>query len=155
MLTNSEIIQALNGLIETCKDGQEGFQTAAAGVSDSTVRQILLEYSEVRARFAGELQTHVLQLGGEPETAGSAAAAYRRGWTNLKDMVTGKNEGMMLEACVLEEEAAVNAYRAALDVAFPAPVLECVRAQCEQISGALVRIRELSVAAATPTVHPE
>lgn len=155
MLTNSEIIQALNGLIETCLDGQEGFQTAAAGVSDSTIRRILLEYSEVRARFGGELQAHVLQLGGDPETTGSSAAAYRRGWANLKDIVTGKNEGTVLEACVLEEEAAVNAYHAALAGELPVPVLECVRGQCEQIRDALDRIRELSVAAATPTVHPE
>jgi len=33
MASNEEVISTLNGLIETCRDGQEGFEAAAGGVS--------------------------------------------------------------------------------------------------------------------------
>ena len=51
--SNDKVISTLNGLIETCKDGQEGFQTAAEGVERSDLKTLFYEFSQQRAEFAG------------------------------------------------------------------------------------------------------
>ena len=37
-MDNQQVISVLNGLIETCKDGEQGFKTAAEGLADPQIR---------------------------------------------------------------------------------------------------------------------
>ena len=39
-MKNDDVISTLNDLIETCKDGDEGFSTAAAHITDPSVRSL-------------------------------------------------------------------------------------------------------------------
>ena len=71
--SNDDVISTLNELIETCKDGQEGFKQAAEGVERSDIKSLFFEFSQQRAHFAGELQSIVQTLDGDPETSGSTA----------------------------------------------------------------------------------
>ena len=63
MAQTKEIISTVNDLIETLKDGQEGFRQAAEAVNDSQLKTLFSEYSLQRSRFAGELQNEVINLG--------------------------------------------------------------------------------------------
>ena len=47
--SNSDIASTLNELIETCKDGQEGFKQAAEGVERSDLKSLFFEFSQQRA----------------------------------------------------------------------------------------------------------
>ena len=47
----------LNNLIETLKDGQEGFKQAAESVSNPALKSLFSDYSEQRSRFATALQS--------------------------------------------------------------------------------------------------
>ncbi len=67
------VISTLNGLIETCKDGQQGFQTAAEAVKDSDLKTLFHSYAQERGRMVAELQAEVRSLGGDPEKSGSVA----------------------------------------------------------------------------------
>ena len=70
----------IDNLIETLKDGQEGFKQAAESVKDQQLRSLFDEYSRQRARFAMELQGEARSMGeSEPEKGGSAAGALHRG----------------------------------------------------------------------------
>ncbi|MDQ6623526.1 MAG: PA2169 family four-helix-bundle protein, partial [Verrucomicrobiota bacterium] len=85
MSQNSEAISTLNSLIETLKDGQEGFRQAADAVKDSQVKTTLNELSLQRSKFAGELQSEVVKMGEpDPEKTSSTAGALHRAWINLK-----------------------------------------------------------------------
>ena len=53
----------MNGLIETLKDGQEGFRQAAEAVKDTRLKALFSEYSLQRSKFAGELQNEAIGLG--------------------------------------------------------------------------------------------
>ena len=55
MASTEEVVSTLNDLIQTCRDAEEGFSTAAEGVKDEGLRAQLLEYSRQRAGFAGDL----------------------------------------------------------------------------------------------------
>jgi uncharacterized protein (TIGR02284 family) len=63
MAQQKETISMLNSLIETLKDGQEGFKQAAEGVAYSQLKSLFNEYSRQRSRFASELQNQVETLG--------------------------------------------------------------------------------------------
>ncbi|HLM55696.1 MAG TPA: PA2169 family four-helix-bundle protein, partial [Pyrinomonadaceae bacterium] len=99
MASNEEVVSTLNDLIEACRDGQEGFRSAAEGVRDEELRALFLEYSRQRGSFSSELQAEVRRLGGEPETEGSVVAAIHRGWMDIKAAVTGADDRSILREC--------------------------------------------------------
>lgn len=127
--SNDTVISTLNGLIETCKDGQEGFKQAAEGVENSQLKSAFYEFGQQRAQFAGELQTLVRELGGDPENSGSISGALHRGWINIKSAVTGKDEGAILNEAERGEDSAKNAYKDALEQNLPSNVFNVIQQQ--------------------------
>lgn len=145
---NDEVISTLNNLIETCKDGQDGFRTAAEGIKNSQLTTLFNSYSQQRAQFAAELQSEVRRLGGEPEGTGSTAAVLHRGWINIKSAVTGEDEAAVISECERGEDAAVEAYEEALETDLPNDVKSIVSRQFSQVKEAHDRIRSLEKAKA-------
>lgn len=143
MASNDEVISTLNNLIETCRDGQNGFQSAADGVKNPELKSLFYSYSQQRAQFVGELQDEVRHLGGDPETTGSVAATLHRGWIDIKSAVTGGDEGSIISECERGEDSAVSNYRGALDKDLPANVRSIVERQFSQVKEAHDRIRSL------------
>ena len=139
-------ISTLNNLIETCKDGQNGFQTAAEGVKNSELKTLFGTYSHQRAQFAGELQNEVRRLGGDPEKTGSVAATLHRGWINIKSTVTGEDEGAVIAECERGEDSAVKNYKEALSEDLPGDLKAIVEKQYAQVQEAHDRIRSLEKA---------
>lgn len=146
-MANDSVITTLNNLIETCKDGQEGFQQAAEGVKDSSLKTLFYEYSQQRSQFVGELQGLVRELGGDPETSSSVAGALHRGWINIKSAVTGQDDAAILNECERGEDIAKNAYKDALAADLPANVTSVVQTQATGVQQAHDRIRGLRDAA--------
>lgn len=144
MADNDHVISVLNNLIETCKDGQNGFQTAAEGVKRSELKTLFGQYSQQRAQFAGELQNEVLRLGGDPAETGSVAASLHRGWMNIKSAVTGEDENAVIAECERGEDSAVANYKDALaDANLPSDIRTIVERQSAQVKEAHDRIRNL------------
>jgi uncharacterized protein (TIGR02284 family) len=143
MASNEEVISTLNDLIETCRDGQNGFQTAAEGVNNSELKQLFYFYSQQRASFVGELQDEVRRLGGDPENSGSVAASLHRGWIDIKSAVTGSDDGSVISECERGEDAAVSNYHDALSKDLPADVRSVVERQFAEVKKAHDRIRTL------------
>jgi uncharacterized protein (TIGR02284 family) len=150
MADNDNVISVLNNLIETCKDGQNGFQTAAEGVKRSDLKTLFGQYSQQRAQFAGELQNEVLRLGGDPAETGSVAATLHRGWINIKSAVTGEDENAVIAECERGEDSAVANYKDALaDENLPSDIRSIVERQSAQVKEAHDRIRNLERATDT------
>jgi uncharacterized protein (TIGR02284 family) len=144
MADNDNVISVLNNLIETCKDGQNGFQTAAEGVKRSDLKTLFGQYSQQRAQFAGELQNEVLRLGGDPAETGSVAATLHRGWINIKSAVTGEDENAIIAECERGEDSAFANYKDALtDENLPSDIRAIIERQSAQIKEAHDRIRSL------------
>ena len=95
-MDNDQVISLLNELIETCKDGEYGFKTAADGLKDPEIKSLFQQYSRQRGEMARELEVEVRRLGGDPEKSGSVAGAAHRGWINIKSVVTGKDDGSIV-----------------------------------------------------------
>jgi uncharacterized protein (TIGR02284 family) len=140
---NDDVISTLNNLIETCKDGQDGFRSAAGGVRNAELKTLFHTYSQQRAQFAAELQGEVRRLGGDPEKTGSTAAALHRGWINIKSAVTGEDEGAIVSECERGEDSAVRNYDDALRQDLPSDVRTIIERQFRQVKEAHDRIRSL------------
>ncbi len=135
----------LNDLIETLKDGEEGFRAAAEDVQSGELKKLFGEYSRQRSQFAAELQT-LAQAEGEndPETSGSVAGALHRGWIDLKAALTTKNDHAILAECERGEDSAVAAYRKALaDGGLPSHVTATLQTQSTAVQAAHDRVRNL------------
>jgi uncharacterized protein (TIGR02284 family) len=140
----------LNDLIETLKDGQEGFRQAAEGISDPKLKSLFRDYSKQRSRFATALQSEARRHGEtEPETSSSATGALHRGWINLKSALTGGDEHAILAECERGEDSAVEGYKKALADGLSPSVQELVSRQFAEIKAAHDRIRSLRDAAKT------
>ncbi len=142
-MENKEIVSTLNNLIETCKDGQEGFKTAAENVEDSRMKSLFYDLSQQRARFAGELQQQVRRLGSEPEESGSVAGSMHRGWMNLKTAVTSKDDQAILNECERGEDSAVEAYKEAMEADLPGDIARTVSSQYDDVKAAHDKVRAL------------
>lgn len=146
-MANEDVISTLNDLIETCKDGQDGFKTAAEGVERSDLKSTFYELGQQRSQFAGELQTLVRELGGDPENTGSTTAALHRGWINIKSIVTGKDDQSILDEAERGEDIAKKAYEKATQMTLPSNVSSVIQQQATQVKAAHDRVRDLRNAA--------
>jgi uncharacterized protein (TIGR02284 family) len=143
---NDHLITTLNNLIETCKDGENGFRTAAGGVKNGELKTLFNLYSQQRAQFAAELQAEVRNLGGDPEDTGSVAATLHRGWINIKSIVTGEDESAIISECERGEDSAVKNYKEALSENLPVNVQSIVERQFTEVKEAHDRIRAMEKA---------
>lgn len=112
---NKEAISVLNDLIETSKDGQEGFKTCAEDIKHAQLKALFVKRSADCATAAAELQAKVRELGGDPETTTSVAGDLHRRWVDLKSLVTGKDEESVLNEAERGEDHALKAYKEALE----------------------------------------
>ncbi len=144
-VNREELLECLNDLIHTCRDGDHGFQTAADRVDDQRLKTMLKDRSVQRAQFASELESEVRQLGGTPSESGSVSGAFHRGWMNLKSILTG--DDAILAECVRGEEAAIENYQRVLKNNLPTNVLPVVKHQFTEIKRSIERIRDLEEAA--------
>ena len=142
-MSNDDVISTLNGLIQTCVDGEEGFRTAAEAVEASDTKTFFYENSQERVRFAGALQELVRSLGGNPEHTGTFTGAIHRGWMDLKAAIAGNDQRDVLSECERGEDSAKKEYRNALDEPLPTNVKSIVQTQCDSILRTHDRVRGL------------
>jgi uncharacterized protein (TIGR02284 family) len=141
-----ETVSVLNGLVSTCRDGQEGFRTASECVAeDPELKMLLSSFSLQRSKFAGELETELINMGEHhPETEGpSASGAAHRGWISLKAAMTRADNHAILAECERGEDAAVAEYNKALTHEIPDPVREIVQRQRQEVVATHNTIRAL------------
>jgi uncharacterized protein (TIGR02284 family) len=144
MAQQKEIISTVNNLIETLKDGQEGFKQAAEAVTSTDLKSLLYEFSQQRARFATELQNQAKSLGvGEAEESSSTAGTMHRAWINLKSAVTSGDDHTILAECERGEDSAVEEYEQALKMDLPAPLDDIVSREYAEVKSAHDRIKTL------------
>lgn len=137
-MKTDEIIDTLNGLIEICNDGKEGFMACAenANIDSHKLKTLLIGRSVECGRAASELSNQVRELGGTPASdSTSAAGTIHRGWLNVKTAIAGKSDRAVLEECERGEDAAKMVYQKAL----AKNLTESVRALVElQYQGLLI-----------------
>jgi len=140
---NDHAISVLNDLIETNKDGEQGFRTAAEHVTNSELKTLFNIFAQQRARFASELNSEVLRRGGDPAKTGHMSATLHRGWIDLKSAVTGKSEKAIVDECERGEDSAKSNYEDALKKSLPSDLLSIIETQYLDVKAAHDSVRDL------------
>ncbi|MBD8869510.1 ferritin-like domain-containing protein [Nocardioides donggukensis] len=109
--------QVAKELVETLKDGEEGFASAADKLKsdDHPVwASAFQRLSEQRAEFHREIVSMGHDYGDDVDESGSVAATVHRGWLSLKDALTGDSAEALLKTAQTGEDHAVSEYDKAL-----------------------------------------
>ena len=132
-MDRDDVIGTLNDLIETCKDGEEGFRTCADAVKNPQLKAFFEQKAE-RCRIGGaQLQQKVRDLGGDPERGGSMSGAAHRFWVNIRSSISGMDEHAILDECEHGEDAAKRVYEDALQDDLPADVRTLIGKQYREV----------------------
>ncbi|MEJ7928533.1 PA2169 family four-helix-bundle protein [Ramlibacter sp. AN1015] len=128
-----DTIKVLNDLIETCKDGEYGFQQCADHASREDLKSIFRQRVEDCRRGASQLQEQVRSLGGRPDDDGSAMGSVARGWTATRAALSSNDDKAVLEEAERSEDNALARYRKALQKPLPDHIRQIVQHQLDGV----------------------
>ncbi|MER7072763.1 PA2169 family four-helix-bundle protein [Terrabacter sp. NPDC000476] len=136
-------------LVETLKDGERGFTSAAEKLRDSDRAEwatTLQRLAEQRAGFRREIVEMGHEYGDDVDESGSVAATLHRGWISLKDALTGDDAGSVLGAAATGEDHAVSEYEKGLEQDLSAGFREVVSRQHAAVVAARDEVKALQTA---------
>jgi uncharacterized protein (TIGR02284 family) len=114
-MSNDDVVDVLNDLIETSKDGEYGFKECADHAKSPELKSVFLARSQECRQGAEELQLQVQTLGGKADASGSASGALHRGWVAVRSALTGYDDKAMLDEAERGEDVALRSYCKALE----------------------------------------
>jgi uncharacterized protein (TIGR02284 family) len=142
-MDRDDVISTLNNLIETSKDGEEGFRSCAQNVKNPTLKTFFEQKAERCREGAVQLQATVREMGGDPETGGSMAGAMHRFWVNIRGTISGMDDHAILDECERGEDSAKRAYEDALKEDLPGDARRVIENQYREVKTNHDRVKEL------------
>lgn len=140
--------QVAKELVETLKDGERGFASAAEklkGDDHPEWSATLQRLSEQRGDFHREIVALGHDYGDDVDEGGTLGATVHRGWLSLKDALTGDSPGGVLKAALTGEDHAVSEYEKALQQDLSAGFQEVVSRQHGLILVARGEVKALQI----------
>ena len=127
--SREDVIDALQDLVECCKDGEYGFNACANNTRRDDLKSIFLQRAQDCQQGARELQDQIRSLGGQVEDSGSTLGAVHRGWVSVKSTLTTYDDKATLEDAERGEDNALARYRKALQKPLPESIRNIVERQ--------------------------
>src|ERR1700728_3323763 len=142
-MDNDKTLSVLEDLIETCKDGQKGYQDAAEHVKRPDLKTFFNEQRLERGQFAEELRHEYSRLGKpDKKPSGSIAAAMHRAWIDTK-VAMGGGDKTILESVEAGEDTAKESYQKAITGDLPENIAQIVRRQAASVQRAHDKVKSL------------
>ena len=142
--STQNIASVLESLIETVRDSQELFLSAAEDVKNRAFKTMFGEVAQQRREFAGELQLLMADFGRETHATSTVGGAIHRGWMDIKAALASGDEHTVLTECERGEDFAVTEYREALTSEDLSPRMrEVIESQFQAIHASHERMRRL------------
>ena len=135
-VTNKYVVKTLNYLYKICHAGERGFETAAENVSNRGLKVLLKHYAQQRRQFRAEVRAEIERLGDKVIQRPSILGIVHRGRMAIIATLTigpENAENVVLKEAALGEQAAVSAYKNALEKQLPAGTRNLVERQFEEI----------------------
>lgn len=130
-IDNDDVVDVLNDLLESCRDGEYGFRTSSENADSPDLKALFMRHSTECGAAARELEAEIRRLGGEPASGGTVAGALHRGWVSVKTALTSQDDKAVLEECERGEDSALAQYRKALKQPLPPAVRVVVERQAQ------------------------
>jgi uncharacterized protein (TIGR02284 family) len=129
--SHDQVIETLNDLLETARDGELGFREAAEHVKTPNLSALFGRRAETSREAAAELQDQIQRLGGKMDEGGTVTGAAHRVWVHIRGLFGGASDETMLNECERGEDAALARYRKALKQNLPQEIHAMVQRQFE------------------------
>ncbi|ALW88389.1 PA2169 family four-helix-bundle protein [Deinococcus actinosclerus] len=143
-MSNENVLDKLQYLLGTLRDGQKGFADAAEHATDPSLKSLFSERSAQRAQLASEVEAHIGRLGDKPREGGSVGAALHRTWLNVRDALTGRDDTAVVAEAERGEDVAVENYQDVLKAeGLPADVRSFVEGQYAKVKASHDQIRDM------------
>ena len=130
-VSNEKTISVLQNLVETNRDGQHGFRTAAEDAKDAELGRVFTQFSTQR----------------------SVTGSLHRGWIDLKSAISSNEPHAVLAEAERGEDAAVKAYREALEENLDPVTRGIVSRQYASVQAAHDRVKGLRDSVAYAAKH--
>ncbi len=135
-IVNEKVEATLKDLIETLRDGHQGFMELAHRLQDESAKRFFLQETQVRSEYAAELENELHRMGvKDVKVSTSTSSKAHRFWGELKAKLGGGDHAL-LDTAEQGEDAAKKAYADALKEELPMPVREMLDRQQEHILSA-------------------
>jgi uncharacterized protein (TIGR02284 family) len=134
-------------LIETLKNGEEGFRKAAEKLAEGPRADLSAEFvtfSQQRARFSAELAELAKSYGDDVPVRSTVPGAVHRGWMAVKDALTGDSPQAVLKAALTGEDHAVGEYEDAVKADISDGLRAVVTRQLTEVSSTRDRVKVLA-----------
>jgi uncharacterized protein (TIGR02284 family) len=123
----------LKDLIETLRDGQEGFKELGHRLQDDRAKRFFLQETQVCAEYAAELENELHRMGvHDVKISPSTGSKARLLWGEIQASLAGGQKAL-LSTAGRAEEAAMKVYEHALKEDLPLPLRELLDRQFEHI----------------------
>jgi len=142
-LSNDDVVDILNDLLENARDGEYGFRACAEEVVSAPAKQLFASRADGCRQAGIQLMELIRSYGGEPASGGTAEGAVHRGWVHVKGSFGADDELSILESCERGEDTGLARYRKALKQRLPTDVREVVQKQAEGAQKNHDQIRDL------------
>lgn len=140
MTDNKALISVLNDLVRINHDRTEGYQKAVEELkpTDIDLKTMFTNMANHSAQFSSELKSEIVKLGGDPASDTTQSGKIYRVWMDIKSSVTAHDRKSILALCEFGEDAALKAYKAALesDAEIPADARQMILEQKSNIQTA-------------------
>ena len=142
-MEKNEIVDTLNTLIETSRDGEKGFMTCGDDAKDVALRAYFTICAARCRESVHTLAKLVRHHGGIPEESGSLLAPVDRAWVNLRAAISSDSDLAVLEECERAEDVALRAFHRALEQDLPLDVSGVVRIHLSGVQENHDRVRNM------------
>jgi uncharacterized protein (TIGR02284 family) len=147
-MDRDDVISTLNDLIETSRDGDEGFRQCAGTVKNANLKVFFQQKAERCREAVGQLQQIVREMGGDPEKSSSMSGTAHRFWVSLRSSISGMSDHAILDECERGEDVAKRSYEKALAQDLPGDVRRVIERQYAEVKTNHDRVREMRNATA-------
>ena len=132
MESNSEVTETLNDLIMINNDRIAGYEKAYDETKDveNDLRALFKKFASDSRTYVQELSAEVVKFGGEPAEGTMFSGKLYRVWMDIRSTFSTDNRKAVLENSETGEDAAQQAYTAALENEnLPADIKELILSQ--------------------------
>ena len=147
-MERNDVIATLNDLIETSRDGEEGFRQCAGTVKNPNLKPFFDQKAERCREAVTQLTQIVREMGGDPEKSGSLSGTMHRFWVGLRGSISTMSDHAILAECERGEDAARRSYEKALAQDLPGDLRRVVERQYAEVKANHDKVREMRNATA-------
>jgi uncharacterized protein (TIGR02284 family) len=130
MEANKDLIEVLNDLIRINHDRTEGYHKAVEELkpTDIDLKTMFTNMANTSVQYANALSTEVRNLGGNPATDSTQSGKLYRVWMDIRSSISARDRKSVLALCEFGEDAALKAYKLALesDAEIPADIRQLI-----------------------------